>query len=164
MDKSKPSNQPANHPASQFTHFLRTPKGILALFAAAFGLSALLAVIVAANRPFFEKYVREKYPPTFETTARILRESRGKTALPEGLLASQHELLYEAWMSAPDTLDADLPRKMLVAAPEIYLNRARRTFAAGDFEQRWKARFFLEKSGDARATTLLREQPARKWE
>ncbi len=135
--------------------FMKTPKGILVLFAATFLVSAVLAVFVAFKRPFFEKYIHEKYPPTTELAAKILRESKGKTALPENLTAVQHEAFYEAWMSAPDTLGADLPRKMLFAAPEIYLDRAKRTLVAGDFSQREKAREFLKRSGNLAAAAVL---------
>lgn len=144
MSEVKPATPKTRRP-SPFLEFLRTPKGILTLFAATFALSAVLAVVVVFNRPFFEKHVREKYAPTLETTARIMRESRGKTSLPDGLLASQHELIYEAWIAAPDTFDMDLPRKMWAAAPEIYSNRVRRTMVAGDSAQRQKAQIFLEK-------------------
>ena len=139
----------------ELLEFLKTPRGIVNLFAATFLVSALLAVFVAFKRPFFEKYILEKYPTTTELSAKIMRESVGKTGLPTDLKPEHHDAFYESWMSAPDTLDADLPRKMLAAAPQIYLDRARRTLVSGNNLQREKARDFLKRSGNPAAAAVL---------
>jgi hypothetical protein len=137
---------------------LRTPHGQLQLLAALFATALVLALVVALNRPFFERYVREKYPePPSLIEDLVTRIETGEAGPEEVTKLGREERvqLYHAWQLGPDdpAPDARLPRVLFQADAQLYAELVERTLAAGTPPQRLRAAVLAAASGheDARA-------------
>ncbi len=142
---------------------LATPSGQMTLIGATIAAGAALAVLVATQRPFFEKYVREKYaapaPHVRDAVAAI--RSTDDTAGILALSPQDRRLAYEAWVQGPDAFPASAPAAMARADAPLYLARAWQTLVCGAPEQRVLATRFLEASGHPDAVEILRHALAR---
>jgi len=131
---------------------LRTPRGQLELMAFTFGLAAVMAIVMAANRPFFERYVREKYPEVSAETAGLAENLEAGDPLPQ-LTDAQVDALYQHWMSLPT--DDAVGRRLVELHPERMVLRVETTLLAGSTDQRLRALELVEASGDARFVPVL---------
>ncbi len=144
---------------------IRTLKGQLLLLGAMFAGSVVLAVVLATQRPFFEKFIAEKYgvlPDNIKTVAdgvalsgKIEAEAFGKLTEEERLL------LYDDWMTRPDPPPTRTPAALVAADPKLYLSRAERSLVGGSDNQKTRALKFFELAGSKDAIPLL--QKARQW-
>jgi len=144
---------------------LRTLKGQLLLLGAMFAGSITLAVVVASQRPFFEKFIEEKYgqlPAEMKTLAEGAAES-GKIDAEafSKLTEEQRLLLYDDWMTRPDPPPQRTPAALVAADQSLYLARAERSLVGGNANQKTRALEFLELAGAKEAIPLLRK--ARQW-
>jgi|GEM_PF-3353924 len=143
--------------------FLKTPRGILFLFAATFFGAAVLASTTVFFRPFFEKYVVEKHAPPTANEEKSLKQPdspENQTYLKK-LPTQQKTRLYEVWMQQPDSFLADIPQRLIRSSPDTLLLRVTQTFVAGSFGQRQRAAVFLARSGDIAAQNLLERERQR---
>jgi len=144
---------------------LRTLKGQLLLLGAMFAGSVALAVLIAAERPFFEKFIEEKYgqlPANIKTMADGAAESGKIDAEAFGrLTAEERLLLYDDWMTRPDPPPPRTPAALVAADQGLYLARAERSLVGGSVNQKTRALKFLELAGAREAIPLLRK--ARLW-
>ena len=144
---------------------LRTLKGQLLLLGAMFAASVVLAAVMATERPFFEKFIAEKYgvlPEGMKTLAdgaadsgKIDAEAFSKLTVEERLL------LYDDWMTRPDPPPPRTPAALVAADPALYLARAERSLVGGSDGQKARALEFLKLAGSRDAIPLL--QKARQW-
>ncbi len=137
---------------------LSTPSGQMTLIGATIAAGAALAVIVATQRPWFEKHVREKYAAPQQRVADVVKaiDSADDTAGVLALSAQDRRLAYEAWMQGPDGFHTAAPAAMARADAPLYIARAWQTLICGSPEQRMLAVRFLEATGHADATGVLR--------
>jgi hypothetical protein len=136
--------------------WLRTPRGVLALLGGSLLASVVLALLLGTQREFFERHVREKYPPVSveaHELGRRLAEPDAEERI-RGLSSREREGLYTAWMQKGDEWPAAAPA-VLVRADRFFLERAERTLRVGSLEQRRAATRFLAASRDTRARPLL---------
>lgn len=143
--------------------FLQTPRGVLALLGAALAFSAAVAVALALNRDFFERHVRERYPPPSRRLAELGRGLDGERGLRQvrRLSAGERRLLYTTWMQVGDSWPPAAARTLVTADPETFLDAAFKTLIAGSLEQRRRAVSFLVQSRHPAARELLEEALAR---
>ncbi|HEX8920732.1 MAG TPA: hypothetical protein VF766_04610 [Pyrinomonadaceae bacterium] len=143
---------------------LRTLTGQLLLLCAMLAGSVVLAVLIATQRGFFEKFIEERYaalPASLKPLADAAAEGRldpeafNKLSLPERLF------LYDDWMARPEPLPAGTPRSLVAADSGLYLTRAERTIVSGSEKQKLRALNFLELAGAKDAIPILRK--ARQW-
>jgi hypothetical protein len=143
---------------------LRTLKGQLFLLGAMFAGSVVLAVFIATQRGFFEKFIEEKYDvlpanlkPLADAVAlgKIDREAFDKLSTQERLL------LYDDWMTRPEQPPVRTPEALVAADPTLYLARAERTIAGGRMDQKLRALKFIELAKSKLAVPLL--EKARQW-
>lgn len=121
---------------------LRTPRGQLELLGATFVVALVLALVLASQRSFFERYVREKYPGPDAASERLAQrieagevDAAALRALPpNGTLG-----LYHLWMQSDSNRYPNLPATAAAAHPELVAERVERTLVAGNREQRQKA-------------------------
>lgn len=139
--------------------FLRTPRGVLALLAAALAFSAAVAVALALNRDFFERYVRERYPPASGLLAEIGRSLDSPPGIQRlrGLNAAERRQLYSTWMQVGDSWPRAAAQAMVAVDPSTYLDAAFQTLIAGSPEQRRRAVRFLTLAGHPGGRELLAE-------
>ena len=145
--------------ASSLLDFLRTPRGVLALLAASLVFSAAVAAGLALNRDFFERHVREKYPPPSGLLAELGQSLDSPAGLRRlrGLNAAERRQLYTAWMQVGDSWPPEAARAMMTIDPAIYLDAAFQTLIAGSPEQRRRAVRFLALAGHPAGRELLEE-------
>ncbi len=143
--------------------FLKTPRGILFLFAATFFGAAILASTTVFFRPFFEKYVAEKYAPPTANEEKNLKQpdSPDNQKYLNNLPSPQKIRLYEVWMQQPDSFSTDIPQRLIRSSPDTILLRVTQTFVAGSHEQRQRAAVFLARSRDIAAQNLLENERQR---
>ena len=137
---------------------LRTPAGMLALIGVTFLAAVGLAVGAVWQRPWFEKFVREKYGPVSATASNlgvILDDSPEKSELVRALPPAERDSLYEGWVQAGAGWPAAAPAAMTRADPDFFLARAWRTWICGSDDQKKRALVFLENCGNRRALGLL---------
>lgn len=143
---------------------LRTLKGQLLLLGAMLVGSVLLAIVIATQRGFFEKFIEEKYlalpeelKPMADAAAqgRIDREAFNKLSQAERLI------LYDDWMARPGEPPGRTPSELVAADAPLYLRRAERTLINGRDDQKMRALKFMELAGAKEALPLLRK--ARQW-
>ena len=144
---------------------LRTLKGQLLLLGAMFAGSVVLAAVMAWQRPFFEKFIAEKYgvlPAAMKTLADGAADS-GKIDVEafSKLTPEERLLLYDDWMTRPDPPPQRTPAALVAADPVLYLARAERSLVGGSDDQKTRALKFLELAGSRDAVPLL--QKARRW-
>jgi hypothetical protein len=144
---------------------IRTLKGQLLLFGAMFAGSVVLAVVMATQRPFFEKFIAEKYgvlPESIKTVADGVAESGKIEAEAFSKLTEEERLLlYDDWMTRPDPPPPRTPAALVAADPKMYLSRAERSLVGGSDNQKTRALKFFELAGSKDAIPLL--QKARQW-
>jgi hypothetical protein len=136
--------------------WLRTPRGVLALLGGSLVASMILALLLGTQREFFERHVREKYPPVSAEAHEIGRRLAELDAQERvrSLSPREQESLYAAWIQKGHEWPAEAPA-VLVRADALFLERAERTLRVGSREQRRAAVRFLAASRDARARPLL---------
>jgi hypothetical protein len=129
----------------------------MTLIGLTFLVAAGLATAAATQRPWFEKYVREKYAPTADNIDRVGRQLTDMAAGVEAVRAlssADRGALYEGWMQASDW--PGLAAAIMVRAdPEFYGARARRTLVCGAAEQKQRALEFLKISAHPAALGVL---------
>jgi hypothetical protein len=143
---------------------LRDLKGQLFLLAAMLAGSVALAVFIASERRFFEKFVEEKYvalPETLKPLADAAAEGKLDEAAFNKLSQADQLILYDDWMARPDEPPARTPAALLAADSGLYLARAERTLVCGRDDQKMRALKFLEMGGSREAVSILRK--ARRW-
>lgn len=144
---------------------LRTLKGQLLLLGGMFAGSIVLAVFIAMQRGFFEKFIEEKYgvlPASMKALADAAA-TEGKLD-PEAfnkLSQAERLLLYDDWMTRPDPPPSRTPSALTAADSGLYLARAERTLVSGREDQKMRALKFLELAGARDAIPIL--QKARQW-
>jgi hypothetical protein len=132
--------------------WLRSPAGQLSLVAVTFAVAVVIAVVMAVNRGFFEKYIREKYPePSAATISLLEKLEPGDTGNQEDVLIGQNlqvlESLYQAWMWNQDEEKyRHAPRVLTQMYPAYFKQRIERTLAGGNLEQKGKALEFIRLS------------------
>jgi len=145
--------------ASSLLDFLRTPRGVLALLAASLAFSAAAAAGLALNRDFFERHVREKYPPPSGLLTELGQSLDSPPGLRRlrGLNPAERRQLYTTWMQVGDAWPSEAPRAMMAVDPATYLDAAFQTLIAGSPEQRRRAVRFLALAGHPAGRELLEE-------
>ena len=135
------------------------------MLGAMFAGSVVLAAVMAWQRPFFEKFIAEKYgvlPAAMKTLADGAADS-GKIDLEafSKLTPEERLLLYDDWMTRPDPPPQRAPAALVAADQSLYLARAERSLVGGNANQKTRALKFLELAGAKEAIPLLRK--ARQW-
>jgi hypothetical protein len=143
---------------------LRTLRGQLLLLGAMFAGSIALAVFIATQRGFFEKFIEEKYV-ALPATLKPLMDAAAEGKLDQGAFnkLSQEErlILYDDWMARPEPPPVRTPGVLVAADSGLYLARAERTIISGRDDQKMRALKFLELAGLRDAVPIL--QKARQW-
>jgi hypothetical protein len=143
---------------------LRTLKGQILLLAGMLAGSVVLAVFIATQRAFFEKFIEEKYaalPANMKPLADAATEGKLDREAFNKLSQTERLLLYDDWMTRPDPPPMPMPAALVAADSPLYLARAERTLAGGREDQKLRALKFLELAGSKEAIPLL--QKARQW-
>ena len=143
---------------------LRTLKGQLLLLGAMFAGSVVLAVFIATQRQFFEKFIEEKYgvlPANMKALADGAAEGKLDREAFNKLTQSERLLLYEDWMTRTEPPPSRTPEALVAADSQLYLARAERTLAGGREDQKLRALKFLELAASKDAVPIL--QKARQW-
>jgi hypothetical protein len=143
---------------------LRTLKGQLLLLGAMFAGSIVLAVFIATQRGFFEKFIEEKYgvlPASMKTLADAAAGGKIDEEAFKKLSQAERLLLYDDWMARPDPQPARTPSALVAADSALYLARAERSLIGGREDQKMRALKFLELAESKMAVPLL--QKARQW-
>jgi hypothetical protein len=143
---------------------LRTLKGQLLLLGAMFAGSVVLAVFIAMQRGFFEKYILEKYDPlpaSLKPLADAAAEGKLDVEAFNKLSQAERLILYDDWMTRPAPPPTRTPSVLVAADSGLYLARAERTIVNGREEQKLRALQFLELAASRDAIPILRK--ARQW-
>lgn len=143
---------------------LRTLKGQLLLLGAMLAASILLAIFIAMQRGFFEKFVEEKYaalPANMKPLADAAAEGKIDREAFDKLSQAERLLLYDDWMTRPEQSSSRTPSALVAADSALYLSRAERTIVGGREDQKLRALKFIELAGSKMALPLL--QKARQW-
>ena len=144
---------------------IRTLKGQLLLLGAMFAGSVVLAVVMATQRPFFEKFIAEKYgtiPANIKTLAdEVALSGKIEAEAFSKLTDEERLLLYDDWMTRPDPPPPRTPAALVAADPKLYLARAERSLVGGSDSQKTRVLKFFELAGSKDAIPLL--QKARQW-
>jgi hypothetical protein len=143
---------------------LRTLKGQLLLLFAMFAGSVLLAVFIATQRGFFEKFIEEKYvalPASLKPLADAAAVGQLDLEAFKKLSQTERLFLYDDWMARPEPLPAGTPAALVAADSGLYLARAERTIVSGRDDQKRRALKFLELAGSKEAVPIL--EKARRW-
>ena len=143
---------------------LRTLKGQLLLLGAMFAGSVALAIFIATQRGFFEKFIEEKYvalPANLKPLADALTEGKLDVEAFNKLSQAERLILYDDWMTRIDPPPPRTPALLVAADSKLYLARAERTLVGGREDQKMRALKFLELAGSRDAVPLLRK--ARQW-
>ena len=143
---------------------LRTLKGQLLLIGGMFAGSIVLAVFIATQRGFFEKYIEEKYgvlPASMKPLADSAAEGKIDMEAFNKLQQAERLLLYDDWMTRAEPPPPRTPAALVAADSGLYLARAERTLAGGRDDQKLRALKFLELAESKEAVPIL--QKARQW-
>jgi hypothetical protein len=143
---------------------LRTLKGQLLLLGAMFAGSIVLAIFIATQRGFFEKFIEEKYgvlPASMKTLADAATEGKIDEEAFKKLSQAERLLLYDDWMARPNPPPERTPSALVAADAALYLARAERSLIGGREDQKMRALKFLELAESKMAVPLL--QKARQW-
>ena len=139
-------------------------KGQLLLLGAMLAGSVALAIFIAMQRGFFEKFIEEKYtalPATLKPFANAAAEGKLDREAFNKLSQAERLILYDDWMARPDQPPARTPSELVAADSGLYLARAERTIVGGRDEQKMRALKFLELAGAKDVVPILRR--ARQW-
>jgi len=121
------------------------------------------AAVMASQRGFFEKHLKEKYAPLPADIQDVADAAAADEVDPvrfEQLSDQQRLALYDDWMTR-DVPPANTPRALMAADGELYLARAERTLVCGSAVQRKRALSFLELAGSRDA--IARLQKLSRW-
>jgi hypothetical protein len=143
---------------------LRTLKGQLLLLGAMLAASVVLAIFIAMQRGFFEKFIEEKYgvlPASMKSLADAAAEGKIDKEAFDKLSQAERLLLYDDWMARPDSPPERTPEVLVASDAALYLARAERTIVGGSEHQKLRALKFIELAGARQAIPLL--QKARQW-
>ena len=143
---------------------MRTLKGQLLLLGVMLAGSVVLAVVIATQRGFFEKFIEEKYvalPATLKPFADAAAEGKLDREAFNKLSPAERLILYDDWMARPTEPPARTPFELVAADANLYLARAERTLISGRDDQKIRALKFLELAGTRAAVPILRK--ARQW-
>lgn len=127
---------------SDVTRWLSTVRGQLELLGLTLGAAVGIAVLLAAQRDFFLRYVGEKYGPA-TATAEVQAQALERAEVVRPLGDAEAEALYELWVQAAEPRP-QLAKRLVAAAPQATARRLERTFAAGSRAQRERAVAFAE--------------------
>ena len=143
--------------------FLRTPRGVLSVLALCLAASAAIAMGLAGQRDFFERHVRETYPPPSALLADLGRglDRADGAARVRALSAEERRMLYTTWIQIGGSWPPAAARTMVTADPETFLDAAFQTLIAGSPEQSRRAAQLLALSGHPGGRKLLAEAAAR---
>ena len=86
---------------AELRRWVRKPKGQAAVLGALLLAAVPLALAIALNRSFFERYVREKYlagTQAARETAEAIARGEGSVASVTSLSPADREALYRVWM------------------------------------------------------------------
>ena len=129
-----------------------------------FAGSVLLAVFIATQRGFFEKFIEEKYvalPASLKPLADAAAEGKIDREAFNKLSQTERLFLYDDWMARPEPLPTHTPGALVTADSGLYLARAERTIVSGHDDQKVRALKFLELAGAKEAVPVL--EKARQW-
>lgn len=143
---------------------LRTLRGQLLLFGAMFAASVVLAIVIASQRAFFEKFIEEKYaatPEHLKPLANAAAEGKLDREAFNKLSQADRLILYDDWMARAWPPPLRTPAALVAADSGLYLARAERTIVSGREDQKMRALKFLELAGAHDAVPILRK--ARRW-
>lgn len=143
---------------------LRTLKGQLLLLGVMLAGSVALAVIIATQRVFFEKFIEEKYaalPAALKPFADAAAEGRLDREAFNKLSQADRLILYDDWMGHPLEPPARTPSELVKADAGLYLARAERTLINGREDQKRRALKFFELARARDAVPILKK--ARQW-
>lgn len=143
---------------------LRTLKGQLLLLGGMFAGSVVLAVFLATQRGFFEKFIEEKYgalPANLKPLVDAAAEGKLDGEAFNKLSQAERLLMYDDWMTRPDPPPTLTPSALVAADSALYLARAERTLLSGREDQKLRALKFMELAGSKTAIPHL--QKARQW-
>lgn len=143
---------------------LRTLKGQLILLGVMLAGSVALAIFIATQRGFFEKFIEEKYtqlPAALKPLADAAAEGRLDREAFNKLSQAERLILYDDWMTRVGEPPARTPSELVAADSGLYLARAERTLVSGRDDQKMRALKFLELAASKEAVPILRK--ARQW-
>ncbi|MCC6458867.1 MAG: hypothetical protein IT260_00250 [Saprospiraceae bacterium] len=145
--------------------FLRSPRGMLALFACTFAGAVLLAVAAAFNRPFFEKFVAEKYGVVTAQEDSLMRTTDPASFVRKVQLLTpgKQTRLYEIWMQRPGKYPEQMPAWILSGNRDTLFQRIRVTLLAGSAVQRQMAALFLSRTRLPEAKVMLLDERKRAY-
>lgn len=127
--------------------FLKTPRGLAWLFSLTLVGAIGLAVVMATQRDFFEKYAREKFeasPIEAQSFADEIRQGTKPLNSLKERVVPQLDALYSIYIEHAGTNDARIAEALVHSAPDRVLARLERTFAAGNMAQRMRAAQLVE--------------------
>jgi hypothetical protein len=143
---------------------LQTLRGQAVLLAGLFAGSIVVAAVIAGQRGFFERHVREKYAALPVDLRPLADAAAGGVIDGEqfaGLNEQQRLALYDNWMGSSEPGPENTPGALVVADAGLYIARAERTVVCGKVEQQFRALEFLRLAGSQQAIPALRK--ARAW-
>lgn len=139
----------------------RTARMQMLLITGVLGVALVMAVFLATQRAFFERYAKDKFTP-LPAHLNSVWESLGKGDYSKEKLKklsdADLEALYEKWMSEdlnPIVALQNVPMLLVEANAETIMKRIEVTLIVGNKEQRLKACEFLKYSRSKLARTLL---------
>ena len=138
---------------------LRTLRGQLLLLGGLFASCMVAAALMASQRGFFEKFIKEKYqelPASLKTMADNAVNGRLDKEAFTRLSPAQRLALYDDWMLRPEPPPAQTPRALVTADPDLYFARAERTLVCGSSGQKLRALKFLKLARSKDAIPMLK--------
>ncbi len=140
---SAPQNSPSGGGAASLAQQLRSLEGLGKLFALTCVGAVLFALFMVVNRPFFDRYVREKLPAPSPAASKLADKARaGELDLKKELksLKRFRAELYAVWMNSPPAEgDTRLSLALMAGDPTYVKTRLERTFATGSAAQQLRA-------------------------
>jgi hypothetical protein len=142
---------------------LRTPRGLAFLLASTVMASAAAALVAGSWRAWFERHVREIWPPPAprEMCAALPTDEAALRTAIRKMASATRRALYVSWLSQPNSLPPAAPASMFGADAGAFAAWASHTLLHGSPEQRSRAIAFLGASRHPSAFEPLREAAAR---
>ncbi|MBP88801.1 MAG: hypothetical protein CMJ64_19165 [Planctomycetaceae bacterium] len=125
---------------------IRKLKMQLVLVGGLFVFCIATAIVIVNNRPFFEKYLLEKYKPLPTNLIPLAQKMEKTGEVPEvfgRLTEKQQGAFYEHWMTLAE-VEKDTPKMLVSVAPSLHIARVEQTLVCGSQEQRTRALRFVE--------------------